>query len=462
MPTARRTLKSAPVALTSSTATKRIAIRAIGLTAAALCVLALTAPTWAQAEPTEPTQPAEPAPESVKESVYPYTPYEPWTGGEAPTSTPIELEDIYVPRRGVLDMPALDRPFDQIVDWSRSLEVAIGLRLGFAYTMVFQQATGGPGDRAGSAGDLDLFGTWTLLGRGTKNTGQLVFSGEYRHKIGPISAFDLRNEVGSLQRTTNGFNDRGWVVRDLYWVQRLFEDRLRLGIGRADPSDFFGSHWMQNLNASFFNRAFSANSVVPSPGHGTTGGFSIRPTDEFFITAGLSNMYGRSTINDWDTLDEGDFFTFVEFGFTPTIKDLGRGRYRLLIWHADARVDNGNPSDRGFSIVADQELGEVLQIFARYGFADEGTLTGIRSSFEIGLGFRGLLGAPNNLTGAAFAYSTAPSGGGQDEKILETFHRWQLTGFTQFSIGAQAIIDPSNNPDDDVVGVFSARFRIAF
>lgn len=437
---------------------KRFRRALLRLASGGLSALLSATPASAQSDPDKPADPT-PAPGTSDSS---YSPYKPWTGGEAPSSTPIELDEIYVPRRGVLDVPGLERPIDQIVDWSRALEEATGLRLGFAYTTVFQQATGGPGDRYGGSGDLDLFGRWALLGRGTENTGQLVFSGEYRHQIGEQPASDLRDDVGSLQRTTNGFNDRGWVVRDLYWIQRLLDGKLSLGAGRADPSDFFGSHWMQNLNASFFNRAFAANSVVPSPGHGMTAGFSVRPVDEFFVTAGLSNMYGRSTINDIDTLDEGDFFTFAEFGYTPTIKDLGRGRYRFLIWHADAREDNGNPSDRGFSIIADQELGEIVQVFARYGFADEGTLTGIRSSFETGLGFRGLLGAENNLTGVAFAYSTAPSGGGQDEKILETFHRWQLTAHTQFSIGAQAIIDPSNNRDDDVVGVFSARFRIAF
>lgn len=390
-----------------------------------------------------------------------YMPYLGSFGGEALTSTPYELDEIFRPRRGVLDMPVLDRPFDRFVEWSSELEADTGLRVGVAYTMVFQQATGGPGTRSGAAGDFDIFGTWTLLGRGTKNTGTLVVSGENRHKIGQISAFDLRNEVGSLQRTTNGFNDRGWVVRDLYWIQRLFEGRLSLGFGRADPSDFFGAHRMQNLNALFFNRAFSANTVVSSPGHGMTAGFSVRPHEDFFITAGASNAYGRTTVSDFNTLDEGDFFTFAEFGYTPTIENLGQGRYRLLVWHVDSRDDLGIPSDRGFSVILDQELGEILQVFARYGFADEG-ISGIRSSFEVGLGFRGLLGSPDNMSGVGFAYTTAPSGAGRDEKVLEGFHRWQLTGYTQFTVGAQAIFDPSNNTDDDVIGVFSARFRIAF
>jgi hypothetical protein len=217
---------------------------------------------------------------------------------------------------------------------------------------------------------------------------------------------------------------------------------------------------MQNLNTSFHNRAFSANSVVASPGHGTTAGVSVRPVDDFFVTAGISNANAQTNINDWSTLDEGEFFTFAELGYTPTIEDFGAGRYRLLVWHVDARDEVNVSSDQGFSIIVDQELSDTVQVFARYGQADEG-LTGIQSSFETGVGFRGLLGSPDNLTGAAFAYSEPASGPGSDEKIVEAFHRWQLTNHTQFSLGAQAIFDPSNS-DSDVVGVFSARFRIVF
>src|SRR5690606_10004674 len=121
---------------------------------------------------------------------------------------------------------------------------------------------------------------------------------------------------------------------------------------------------------------------------------------------GIMNGYGSTTINDMKYLDEGDFFTFGEAGFTPHIEGLGRGRYRVLLWHMDARDARGLdlPSDRGFSIILDQELGESLQVFARYGYADE-AVTNIRSSVEAGVGVRGLLGSPDNMTGLAFAYT---------------------------------------------------------
>lgn len=432
----------------------RIAFSLIG-------ALVALAPASAQSDPSAaaPTSSESATSLSLKPE-YAYTPYTEWTGGESPTSTPVELDAIYEPRRGVLDIPALDSPFEQFLEWSVALEEATGLRLGFAYTTIFQQASGGPNRRRGASGDFDIMGAWTLLGRGTPETGTLVFSFEDRHKFGPIPASELRNELGALHPPTNGFNDRGWVVRDVYWLQRLFDDRVRVAFGRGDVSDFVGSHGMQSLNISFSNRSLSANTVVPFPGHGMALGVSLRPTEELYATVGAMNGYGSTTINDMKYLDEGDFFTFGEFGFTPHVEGLGRGRFRTLLWHMDARDARGLdlPSDRGFSIILDQDIGESLRVFARYGYADE-AVTNIRSSIEAGLGVRGLLGSPDNMTGLAYAYTESKNDG--DEKVLESFHRWQLTRFTQFTFGVQGIFDPINS-EQDAIAVFSFRFRIAF
>ncbi len=433
----------------------------------ALVAVMATTPVIAQNEQPEPPQAPELDSPSLAEDgsriAFTYTPYQEWADGEAPTSTPEELDDIYRAKTPTFDLPFIDGPIDRFIAATASLEESTGLRLGFAYTTIFQQASGGEGRRRGASGDLDIMGAWTLIGRGTPNTGQLIFSFEERHKFGPEPASNLRPVLGTLHPPTNGFNDRGAVVRDVYWIQRLLDGKLGFALGRGDTSDFFGAHRMQSLNNSFSNRSMAANTVIPSPGHGLFAGFSVRPVDEFYATVGTANAYGSTTINDMSYLDEGSFFSFGEFGYTPDIEGLGAGAYRVVLWHIDAREERAvSPSDHGFSIIADQRLGERFQVFARYGYADDGRVTGIRQSGEIGMGIRGLLGSEENMTGLGFAYSEARASGAQDEKILECFHRWQLTRHTQFSIGVQGIFDPSNDTDTDSVAVFTTRFRIAF
>lgn len=382
--------------------------------------------------------------------------------GDTPTAAVDEMYDISIPRRGILHLPGVERPIDDLVKELRKLQEQTGLRLSFAYTMLFQQATGGPGDRNGAAGDIDLMSAWTLLGRGTENTGTLVFTGEYRFKMGEQTPSQLGGVLGTLTNVTSAFNGRGWVVRDAYWLQRLLDGKLRVIVGRGDISDFIGGMRMQNVNNSFFNRAFSGNAAVAYPaGHGPAAGVSIVPNDFFYVTAGVQNSYSTSTTMGVSSLDEGDFFYAAEAGITPNIESLGRGRYRVMFWYMNERPNLNLPSDQGFSLILDQDIGDRVLAFARYGHSDA-DLTNIKNMGQVGVGVRGLLGSEDDLTGLAASYAQPPGPGGRDEKVFEVFQRWQVTNRTQFTVGAQLILDPTNAPNDDALGVFSFRFRMDF
>lgn len=382
--------------------------------------------------------------------------------GENETSPTVEMDEIDSEHTALLNIPFLDAPFKAGQNVLGDLEDATGLRVRFAYTMLFQQASNGPGDRSAGAGDLDIMAAWTLLGRGTADTGRLIVTGEYRFGMGNITPNALGPEIGSLQRTAGGFSDRGWVVRDFHWVQRLFEGRLRLLVGRSDVSDYVGGHRLQSINNSFLNRQFSSNSTTAFPaGHATSAGVSIQPIDEFYVTFGGANAYGSTNVNDWSTLGDGDYFGFAEFGYTPRFEGLGWGRYALLIWNMPTRENTGQPSDSGFSVMLEQDFGANLHAFGRYGWAADGT-TGIKQAGEVGVGYRGLLGSPDNLTGLAVGISEPTASGLRDEKVIELFHRFQLTPYSQLTFGIQGIFDPSNSPDVDGIAVFETRLRVEF
>src|SRR5262249_33943035 len=112
-----------------------------GIGGAAAVLIAASAAVGQPAQPEPPPGPppaeaqAKPAPPDSKPEHPPS--YDLWHEIEAPTSTPVELDDIYTPHTGVLPFSFLDAPFDAIFRKSQALEEATGLRLGFAYTMVF-------------------------------------------------------------------------------------------------------------------------------------------------------------------------------------------------------------------------------------------------------------------------------------------------------------------------------------
>ncbi len=383
--------------------------------------------------------------------------------GEATTVTSSELDEIYAPdQQGYLESLGVRSPLRYLADPLEELYNKTGLRLGVAHTMLFLQPLGGQSSRYGAAGDLDLMSSWTLLGRGTQDTGRLVFTGEYRYQIGDQPASAVGGQTGTLVAPTNAFNDRGWVIRDAYWIQRLFDAKIRILIGRADISDYVGAHWLQNVNNSFVNRNFSANAAIPFPGHGPMLGISIRPTDQFYVTAGAINGYSITTEAEIDSLfNEWDLFSMAEIGYTPTFEALGEGRYAFGIWHMDARSRDQLPSDYGMTFIVDQNLTPNLQMFARYSYSD-GRLTNIKHSAQLGFGYSGLFGRTNDLTGAAVGFSIPQRDSTRNETVMEVFHRFQVASNSQFSVGFQLIANPGNAIENETAGMFYMRLRTSF
>jgi carbohydrate-selective porin OprB len=378
-----------------------------------------------------------------------------------PTDPNVELADIEKEKEGALHAESFERPFAWLARKSTELEAASGLKLGLAYTTLFQQASNGPGDRNGGAGDVDLFARWTALGRGTPDTGTFVLNLEQRQEFGSQTPAELGPEIGTLNKTTNAFTKRELVVKDGYFAQRLFDDRLRLGIGRADPENLVGGMKYQSQNVSFLNQAFSTNPTISFPGSGATFAASVRP-GPFYVSVGAVNAYSQTTQNTLHELvDERKFFTFAEGGWLGKVGDLGSGTYRVAVWHIDEREKTGKPSDRGITLVADQDFGASWAGFARYG-RSEGRVAVVQELWEAGVLYKGLFGLKEDLTGLAAASSEPRDDAIRTEKVIEVFHRFQLNPQWQLSLGAQLILDPGKAPDDDPIGVFSFRVRVAF
>lgn len=421
-----------------------------GLSAAS--VIAQPAATPPTPPPTDPAPPAAASPAGNRSGDL--------MPAEAPTSTSQELDLLTI---GQTDPDSFwQRPLVNLSNAAKDFEINTGLKVGMALTMLMQQATGGPGDRTAAAGDIDLMMRWTLVGRGTKNTGVLVFNTEYRFQIGDIVPASLAGEIDAGTATTNSFSEREVVVKELYWVQTLMEGAVKFGLGRADPENLTTAHKMQSANTFFQHKAFSGNPAVAFPGSGPTAALSIQPSPHWYIGGGAINAYSSTTTMQFESLiDEWDLFSFIEAGWTPKFDGLGAGRYRVAYWHIDPQDRNGadRPEDSGFNFIIDQDLGEDLSAFFRYGYSDGG-MTGIQNIVIGGVGYKGL--SEKGLTGLALGYIDYTDSDRQNETVAELFHRWQLTPQVQFTLGAEMIHNPADSDRSNTVGVFNVRLRLTF
>ena len=340
----------------------------------------------------------------------------------------------------------------------------VGLKVGFAYTAVFQAASNGPGTRTAAGGDADFFGNWRLLGsKDDPNKGLLYFAMENRHDLGTgIAPNALGGQIGSLWPTTNGFGEQVFTVKELYWQQHIQKDLLVLRIGKLDPENYYNSNYWQSDSLYFLNSAFSSFPVRAFPGQGLGLNITSKPADFWYISAGVQDAQGKKTTSGFNTLfGDHNLFSAFEIGLTPTIPNWGKGTYRFTPWYRDAGESNGKPYDTGFDISIDQRIGEHFIPFFRWGIG-KGNINGIEDMISTGLGWQGKLLTPSDVVGLGGAWGRPSNHSLRDQFATEIFYRLQVSPDNQFTIGYQLIVDPSNAPTTDAVGVFELRWRITF
>lgn len=339
----------------------------------------------------------------------------------------------------------------------------IGLKIGFAYTALYQVATGGSGRRDAAGGDADLFGNWRLLGaKDGANNGYLYFASEYRHDIGTgIAPSALGGEIGSLWGTTNGFGEQPVVLKEVYWQQHFNKESVILRGGKLDPENYYNNNYWQSDSRYFLNKAFSSFPVRAFPGQGLGMNLTIKPDDRWYVSTGFQDAQGKKTTAGFDTFFEDfNLFSAAEFGWTPTVENWGKGTYRFTVWYRDAGDSNGQPHDTGFDISFDQHLSKHWIPFFRAGIG-EGNINGIEAMVSTGVGWEGKLLTESDVIALGGAWGKPSDHDLDDQFTIEAFYRVQVSPDNQFTVGYQVIIDPSLQPEDDVVGVFEVRWRVS-
>ena len=148
----------------------------------------------------------------------------------------------------------LQRHFEPWFDFKQRLDATCGLQLSVDESMFYQTATSSLGETDAASGLVRVYGQWTFLGRGSGNSGQLVFKGENRHRMGTgITPFDLGFEAGSILPTGTFFNEFNYGVTNLFWKQRLFDGDLVFAVGKIDVTDFVDVYALMNPLTQFIN-----------------------------------------------------------------------------------------------------------------------------------------------------------------------------------------------------------------
>ncbi len=360
--------------------------------------------------------------------------------------------------------PYLDR-WDAL--WGR-VDSALGLNLGFAYTTLFQAASNGnhSGPRSGGAGDLDIFGRWSLFGRKSPgswlNEGMFGFNLEYRHRIGPTTPAELGASLGSLWNTTTGFNEQDLSLIQWWWQQKLFGESLTIRAGELDLSSIFDAYRFNSANFFFQNQAFSDNPTIPFPENGLGVVGAWYPTERWFIILGTGDAEGRKTATISESKQNTDaWFSAATAGRRGPVGRLGEGLYQVTVWHTDKRSKSPRPSATGFSFVAQQELGNGWVPYARYAHSSD-RATDTRRLITAGAVYEGDSRNIGDRFGLSVGWGQPHDRHLRSQWVGEIFYRSEPLRKLQVTPTVQIILNPSKNRADDVIAIYGIRARLNF
>jgi porin len=364
------------------------------------------------------------------------------------------------------DDSEVDRPtiFDRWSEWKMELVEKHGLSFSVDYSAVGLGASESPGADSSAGGMIRFFGSWDLVGRGTKNTGALVWKVEHRHAYTDVAPTGFGFNLGYIGLIEPPFSDQGMRLTNLYWRQRLAGGRVALLGGYVDATDYLDAYALASPWTGFLNFAFSTGTTtlaVPEVGFGLAAGAML--TDHIFLIGGLSDLNSDPT-DPWQTVDsfltEHEYFTHVEIGWTPSQDRIYLDNVHLTLWHADEREEAVQPSGWGANVSWTTYLAGKWLPFLRAGYAEDGGSL-MQKSVSVGFGYQRNPG--KNLLGFGLNWGEPNEdtwgAGLRDQYIAEIFYRWQLSKGIAITPDLQYLINPALDPEAVSVWVFGLRVR---
>ncbi|MGI9536001.1 MAG: carbohydrate porin [Desulfocapsaceae bacterium] len=388
-------------------------------------------------------------------------------GGSLSAHNQILVDDR--PKRGFFRYPTPQEPWD---NWKRELKGNTGVGIGGSYGLLYQGYSDNPRDIDEAFSHKFTFNlSADLIGRGTDSAGSLNIALEDRRKLGTdLPPLFAGVAAGSIIPTTGTWSDFGFGLTQLYWQQNLFQNRFQYAIGRIFAPNYVNAYPFFDDNRQFLNLAFSTSPTVASSLRGIGSVITVYPTESLYIIGGLYNANSEDTSNDLaNFFEENEYFYQAEVGWTGNarrpVSVSGRGptdtdNVHLTFWYKDEQVERGIPKSSGVAFNANYMVTESLMPFLRGGYSD-GDATLVDANISAGLGYR-TRGTDADLLGVAFGWARPSDSQLDNQYIIETFYRFQVTSNFALTPDLQLIVDPALSPEESTLWVGAIRARLTF
>jgi porin len=359
--------------------------------------------------------------------------------------------------------------FQNYFDWKDCLREKRGLSYSLDYTSVLLGASNTLNQEdAFSGGAVRFFGSWTLAGRDTDNTGSFIWKVENRHRYTDIPPSGVASEIGYAGLNMPVISDQGSRITNLYWKQNLNEGRVEIIVGMIDTTDWVDLYALASPWTGFFNFAMATGGAsIPVPDDAAIGMYvNAMLTDNLYFIGGIadSNANSSKAFGGFDTFfNDDEYFTTLELGWVTSRDRFYFDNTHLTFWHADERQQAGVSNGWGASFSFEHAYQDKWLPFFRAGYADDGGSL-LQKTISTGLGYQ--LKDDVSLVGLGFNWGQPNEGtfgpGLGDQYVVELFSRLQVTDNLEVTPDVQWISNPALNPSADQSWILGLRARLVF
>jgi len=312
---------------------------------------------------------------------------------------------------------------------------------------------------------IRFFGSWDLVGRGTKNTGAFVWKVEHRHGYTDVAPSGFGFNLGYVGLIEPPFSDQGGRFTNLYWRQQLADGKVTLLGGFLDATDFVDVYALASPWTGFLNFAFSTGTTTLAVPNDAALGFAAGAmlTDNVFLIGSVTDLNADPT-DPSETVSsffsDHEYFKSLEIGWTTAQDRIYLENFHLTLWHADERVEAAQPSGWGANLSWTTYFAGKWLPFVRAGYADDGgSLT--QKSISVGFGYQPYPG--KNLLGFGLNWGEPNEDtwgpGLRDQWTTELFYRWQVSKAIALTPDLQFIKNPALDPHTSSIWVLGLRVR---
>ncbi|MEM1097549.1 MAG: carbohydrate porin [Planctomycetota bacterium] len=299
-------------------------------------------------------------------------------------------------------------------------------------------------------------------------------------------------DAGDIQVFSNIENDRSLdVIYELWYEQLLFDERLRVKVGKVDANsefayvapllNFSAAGELTNSSAGF-QPTIQGFPSYPDPATSVNVFWNAATNDAWSLTLGYGLYDGAAGVDGVTTGSRGpssffsdelsnDFFHIAEaqLGWA-SLGGLPEGSLSVGGWFHTGefdQFDGGTENGTGGVYATIQqrltapegaEAEQGLYVFGQFGWADE-NVAEIAQVYGLGAVLVGLGDfRPDDqlgVYGRVAVLSDEPAAGCDDDELaIEAFYRLQLTPAAYLQPGLQHIVNPSGDDalDDAVIG----------